>query len=170
MKRKLVLGALMLFMALGVFAQQDKSKRASPPDSIHVTTTSGLTISINYSRPYLKGRKLGEEVAPIGKVWRTGANEATTVELNKDVTIEGKALKAGKYSLHSIPGEQTSTIIFNKVWKKSGLDYDEKEDVLRVDVPTEQNSQSVEQFTISASKDGRIELAWGNYKMGFTVK
>ncbi|MCL4637814.1 MULTISPECIES: DUF2911 domain-containing protein [Olivibacter] len=170
MKRNLILGAILLFMGLGVYAQQDKSKRASPPDSLRITTSSGVTISINYSRPSVKGRTVGEDIAPVGKIWRTGANEATTFEVNKDVTIEGKALKAGKYSLHSIPGEQTSTIIFNKVWKKWGLDYDEKEDALRVEVPTEQNSQSVEQFTISGSKEGRIELMWGTYKIAFTVK
>lgn len=170
MKKIAIFGAFMFFMALVTQAQQDKSKRASPADSLQITTSAGVTISINYSRPYVKGRKIGEEIAPIGKVWRTGANEATTFEVNRDVSIDGKPLKAGKYSIHSIPGENTSTIIFNKIWKKWGLDYDEHEDALRVDVPTEQNERSVEQLTITASNEGNVEFMWGTYKIGFTVK
>ncbi|GAA4802746.1 DUF2911 domain-containing protein [Olivibacter ginsenosidimutans] len=160
----------LFFIVLGANAQQDKSKRASPPDSLSVTTTNGVTITINYSRPYVKGRIVGQDIAPIGKVWRTGANEATTFSVNKDVTIEGKALKAGKYSLHSIPGDTQTTLIFNKVWKKWGLDYDEKEDALRVDAPTIEDSHSVEQFTITADKDGLVQLLWGTYKIPFHVK
>lgn len=170
MKRSLAVCTLLFFMALGVYAQQDKSKRASPPDSTSVTTSSGVTITINYSKPSIKGRTLGQDIAPLGKVWRTGANEATTFEVNKNVTIEGKALPAGKYSLHSIPGDSQSTIIFNKVWKKSGLEYDEKEDALRVDVPTAENGEFLEQFTIKANQEGLVELLWGDYKMYFTVK
>jgi len=170
MKQSLALCALLFFFALGVKAQQDKSKRPSPPDSTTVTTSSGATITINYSKPSINGRALGQDIAPVGEVWRTGANEATTFEVNKDVTIEGKALPAGKYSLHSIPGETQSTIIFNKVWKKWGLDYDEKEDILRVDVPTGGSNDYFEQFTITADKNGLVELLWGNYKTFFTVK
>lgn len=166
----LVIGALMLLIGVGAQAQQDKSKRPSPPDSVSVTTSAGVTITINYSRPSIKGRNVGQDIAPVGKVWRTGANEATTFEVNKDVTIDGKPLKAGKYSLHSIPDERTSTIIFNKVWKKWGTEYDEKEDALRVDVPTEESSDSVEQFTITVADNGRVDLMWGTYKIGFTVK
>lgn len=170
MKQTFVFGILFMFLAIGAKAQQDKSKRASPPDSLSVTTSSGLVISINYSRPYVKGREVGKDIAPLGKVWRSGANEATTFEVSKDVTVEGKSLKAGKYSLHSIPGETQTTIIFNKVWKKWGLDYDEQEDALRVDVPTVEDSNFVEQFTITADKDGLVQLLWGNYKIPFHVK
>jgi hypothetical protein len=115
--KKLILLAL-IFSSLAnfsAFAQQDKSKRASPPALVSQTLKSGATVSIDYSRPSLKGRTLSE-LAPLGKVWRTGANEATLFEINKDVKIEGKDLAAGKYSIYSIPGEKEWTIIFNKTW------------------------------------------------------
>jgi len=169
MKRILMFSILLALISIHVQAQQDKSKRASPPDSLSVKTTAGVTITINYSRPYVKGRVVGQDIAPVGKVWRTGANEATTFEVDEDVQVEGKALKAGKYSLHSIPGETQTTIIFNKVWKKWGLDYDEKKDALRVDVPTIEDSNFVEQFTITANTDGLVQLLWGNYKIPFHV-
>ncbi|QNL51123.1 DUF2911 domain-containing protein [Olivibacter sp. SDN3] len=170
MKKMLLFLVFLCVSAVGVQAQQDKSKRPSPPDSVKVTTGSGLDVEIHYSRPSVKGRALGVDIAPLGTVWRTGANEATTFAISKDATIDGKSLKAGKYSLYSIPGENTSTIIFNKIWDQWGTNYDEKEDELRVDVPTEESTDFKEQFTITASETGLIELHWGNYKMFFTVK
>src|SRR5690242_94848 len=80
--------------------QQDKSKRPSPPATATATTDNGVTITIDYSQPSLKGRTIGKDVEPMkGKVWRAGANEATTFEVNKDVTINGQKLPAGKYAL-----------------------------------------------------------------------
>ena len=152
------------------FAQQDKSKRASPPDRTTVTTTDGVTIDIHYSKPSLKGRKIGVDIAPFGKVWRTGANEATTFEVDKDVLVQGKPLAAGKYGLYSIPSEQGTTIIFNKVWDQWGTKYDETEDALRVVAEGGDTGQSVEQFTIQADKNGTVTLLWGPYSVPFTVK
>src|SRR5688500_14138747 len=105
----LLLGAL----AVSCSAQDDKSKRPSPPATL-TTTMNGTGVIINYSQPSVKGRALGKDIAPYGKVWRTGANEATTFEINRDVKIEGKDLKAGKYALFTIPNENEWTIIFNK--------------------------------------------------------
>lgn len=167
---------LFLFLSTGfvlsVQGQDDKSKRPSPPASVAVTTTAGVTITINYSRPSLKGRQLGSvDFVPLGQVWRTGANEATTVEISRDATIEGKALPAGKYSLFTIPGESESTIIFNKQWEQWGaFKYNEADDALRVTVPTQQNGASIEQFTITAGKEGKVSLTWGNWLLAFTVK
>lgn len=152
------------------FGQKDKSKRASPPDRATVTTTDGVTIDINYSKPSLKGRKIGVDIAPFGKVWRTGANEATTFEIDKDVLIQGKPLPAGKYSLYSIPNEQNTTLIFNKAWDQWGTQYDEAQDALRVVATASENAQSVEQFTIRADKAGTVTLLWGPYSLPFTVK
>src|SRR5690606_19974721 len=144
-------------------------KRASPPDSVTVTTNDGVTINIHYSKPALKGRQIGSDVAPFGKVWRTGANEATTFEVDKDVLVQGKPLAAGKYSLYSIPGEQQVAIIFNKVWDQWGTRYNQAHDALRVNaVPTERGS-ATEQFTIQADKGGKITLLWGTYAVPFTV-
>lgn len=170
MKKRLLFLAFLCLVTVVVRAQQDKSKRPSPPDSVKVTTSAGVDVEIHYSKPSVKGRTLGVDIAPLGTVWRTGANEATTFELSKDATIDGKPLKAGKYSLYSIPGEGTSTIIFNKILDQWGTNYDEKEDELRVDVPTEESGEFKEQFTITANETGLVELHWGNHKIFFTVK
>lgn len=152
------------------FAQQNKSQRASPPDSTTVTTDDGVTIEIHYSKPSVKGREIGVEIAPFGKVWRTGANEATTFEVDKDVLVQGKPLAAGKYSLYSIPGETNVTLIFNKTWDQWGTRYDEAQDALRVDaVPSENAGDPVEQFTITSAKDGTVTLLWGMYAVPFSV-
>src|ERR1700759_1739058 len=83
-------------------APEDKSKRPSPPASVSETTSKGVDIKIDYSQPSVKGREIGKDVEPMkGKVWRTGANEATVFEISKDVQINGKSLPAGKYGLFS---------------------------------------------------------------------
>lgn len=167
--RVLILTILTLIGQLS-FAQTDKSKRPSPPDNTKVTTTDGVTIDINYSRPSLKGRKLGVDIAPVGKVWRTGANEATTIEFNKDVLVEGKKLAAGKYGLYSIPGEQETTLMFSKVWDQWGTKYDAKDDALRVSVSNGKSDNNQEQFKINATPEGNISLEWGDYVIPFLVK
>src|ERR1044072_9614573 len=93
-----------ILMNLNTYAQndkkmpEDKSKRPSPPATASATTSNGVTITIDYSQPSIKGREIGKAVEPMkNKVWRTGANEATVFEVNKDVTIDGKPLRAGKY-------------------------------------------------------------------------
>ena len=162
--------AIVAMSAVAVAQQQDKNERASPPANTTVTTDDGVTIDVNYSKPSLKGRQIGVEIAPFGEVWRTGANEATTFEVDKDVLVQGQPLAAGKYSLYSIPGEQSVTLIFNKVWDQWGTRHDEAQDVLRVDAtPTETSGESVEQFTITGDKDGTLTLLWGNYAVPFTV-
>ena len=165
---------LLSFLAVAVmctasFAQQDKSQRASPPDSVTVTTGDGVTIDIHYSKPSLKGRQIGVDIAPFGEVWRTGANEATTFEVDKDVQVQGQPLAAGKYSLYSIPGEQQVTLIFNKVWDQWGTQYDEAQDALRVDATPTETNNAVEQFTIAADADGTVTLLWGNYAVPFVI-
>ena len=152
------------------FAQEDKSKRPSPPDKVSVTTTSGNTITIDYSKPSVKGRAIGKDLAPYGKVWRTGANEATTFEITKDAKVQGKPLPKGKYSLYTIPTEKTWTIIFNKTWKQWGTVYNEAEDALRVTADAGKSSQFTEQMTFQVAKDGKVTLMWGNTELGFMVK
>ncbi len=159
--------SMICFMAMG---QTDKSTRPSPPDSVKITTDDGVNVAINYSRPSIKGRELGVDIAPIGKVWRTGANEATTLQVDQDVTIEGKDLPAGKYSLYSIPGHQQTTLIFNKTWDQWGTKYDEGADALRVDVNNGTQSKFQEQFTISALPSGLVTLNWGEYTIPFNIK
>jgi len=144
----------------------DKSKRPSPP-----ATVTASNFVIEYSRPSLKGRNAFVDLAPYGKVWRTGANEATTFEAKKNLRINGQTLPAGTYALFTIPGEQEWTIIFNKTAKQWGaFKYDESQDALRVKVKPTKTAQPVEQFTISADKAGTVTMAWENTQAAFTVK
>ena len=163
---------LILCMLIGsVYAQENPEKpKASPADSTQTTTEDGVNIKINYSSPSLKGREIGVEVAEVGKIWRTGANEATTVEFDKDILINGNALSAGKYSLYSIPGEQTTTIIFNKTWDQWGTEYNESEDALRFDVNNDSLTESQERFKIETDPSGLIHLAWGQYALSLHVE
>jgi hypothetical protein len=164
----LSLFATTLFAAVESCAQQDKSKRPSPPAVLNYTN-NGVNITMEYSQPSLKGRTIGKELAPFGQVWRTGANEATTFEVNKDVTIEGQPLPAGKYSVYSIPGEDEWTIIFNKTWKQWGTVYKQEEDALRVKVKPSKAETTSEQMTFNTKGD-KILLHWGDTQVGFTVK
>ncbi|WP_238989303.1 DUF2911 domain-containing protein [Mucilaginibacter terrigena] len=106
----------------------------SPRDSVSAKI-GAATISINYGSPSVKGRKVFGELEPYGKVWRTGANEATVFTTSKDIMVEGKKLPAGTYGFFAIPTATTWTIIFNKVAKQWGaFKYDQAQDVLRVTV------------------------------------
>lgn len=163
----LILSAL--FISLKSLAQEDKSKRPSPPARVSATTSDGNTITIDYSQPSVKGRTIGKEIAPYGKVWRTGANEATVFEISKDAKINGKPLPAGKYGLYSIPGEKNWTIIFNKTWNQWGTEYSEAADALRVETETGKAPSSTEKMTFDISKDGKVTLLWGDKSVSFTV-
>lgn len=169
--KKILIVALIagVFNSLNACAQQDKSKRESPPAKVSETISSGATISIDYSQPSVKGRTIGKEIAPYGEVWRTGANEATVFEANKSVKINGESLPAGKYSFYTIPGTDKWTIIFNKTWKQWGTVYKEDEDVLRVDVKP-MKAAATEKMTFDIAKNGKVSLMWGETKVDFTVK
>src|SRR5918912_1201087 len=133
----LMLLSAVLLSNLNACAQEDKSKRQSPPAKVTQTISSGATVTIDYSQPSLKGRTVGKDVEPMdGKVWRAGANEATVFEVSKDVKVEGKTLPAGKYALFMIANPDEWTIIFNKKWDQWGLDYEKNksQDALQVKV------------------------------------
>lgn len=172
MKRLFILTLVAgFFTASNLHAQDDKSKRPSPPAVAKETIKSGATITIDYSQPSLKGRKIGTELAPYGKVWRTGANEATTFKVDKNVKIEGKALAAGLYSLHTIPNATEWTIIFNKTAEQWGsYKYSEADDVLRVAVKPTKATTASEKMTFLIDKSGKVTLLWGDVSVPFTVK
>lgn len=151
---------------------QDKSKRPSPPDLVKLTLSSGAQISIDYSRPSVKGRIIGVDLEPKdGEVWRTGANEATVFETDKPVKINGKELPAGKYALFSISGKNGWIFIFNKTWKQWGsMKYNEKEDALRVEAKSKKANPFTEQLTFTIDKLGEVSLLWGDINVGFKVQ
>ncbi len=174
MKKLLSFAVLFVVAAVSLqaCAQEDKSKRPSPPATASVTTEKGVNITIDYSQPALKGRTIGKDLEPMaGKVWRTGANEATVFTIDKDVKVEGKTLPAGKYGLFTIAGANQWTIIFNKTWKQWGaFGYKQADDALRVTVTPGSSATAVERFTITADKSGKVSLLWGNFNVAFDVK
>lgn len=161
-----------LFLVLAVNAQEDKSKRPSPPDSVKVTLTNGTTVSVDYSQPSVKGRTIGSNLEPLpGKVWRTGANEATVFEVDKNVKIEGKDLPAGKYGLFTIMNGNEWTVIFNKTWNQWGaFNYKEADDALRVNVKSSKAKEFAEMMKFKVSKEGLVTLLWGDTKVDFKVQ
>lgn len=163
--------AIVLLMITGLFnAFTACAQRPSPPAKVSETTTAGVKITIDYSQPAVKGRTIGKDIAPFGEVWRTGANEATWMEVSKDVKIEGKALKAGRYGIWTIPGEKEWTIIFNSKSDISGTAYSEANDVLRVKVKPGKSTSFSERMTFSIAKNGVVSLVWGDHLINFNVK
>ena len=163
-----------LLAASALQAQTDKSARPSPPAKVSQTLNSGATISIDYSQPSLKGRTIGTDVEPKqGEVWRAGANEATVFETDKDVTVEGKPLPAGKYALFMVDNGDEWTIIFNKVWKTWGaFDYQKNkdQDALQVTVKPQTAAAAQEKLTYTIDPDGKVSLAWGPKLVQFSVQ
>jgi hypothetical protein len=164
---------LIAAMAIAQQPPQDKSKRPSPPGTAEVTLKN-KKITIDYSRPSLKGRKVGQELAPYGKVWRTGANEATALNTEIDLNIGGAKVPAGKYTLYTLPSEGTWKLIINKQTGQWGTQYDENQDLARVDMKKTALPQSVEQFTISFDKKNEntanLNLDWENTRVSVEIK
>ncbi len=173
MKRFLIVAgvAVALLITLGFVAkffvkQHDKS--FSPEEEV-TYTSEDLLIKVFYNRPYKKGRVIFGGLVPYDKVWRTGANEATTFETNKDLLVEGKTLKKGKYTLWTIPGEKAWKIIFNSEHGQWGIGSDGEanrnpaKDVITIDAYAVQQEREFEQFTISFEKvgeDAEMVLIW----------
>ncbi len=165
----LALVATGLLMATGTQAQATK-KRVSPAAVATQTLKNGSVITINYSQPSVKGRVIGTDVEPMeGKVWRTGANEATTFETTKDIEVNGRKLPAGKYGLFTIYNGKEATIIFNKVWNQWGSEgYAEKEDQLRVNTKVLSIEPS-EKLTFDIDSAGKVNIKWGNKNAAFYI-
>ena len=177
MQRKYLAVGVSFIVLIGVLAiaqqPEDKSKRPSPPATAAVTL-KGKKVTIDYSRPSLKGRKVGKELAPYGQVWRTGANEATALTTEVDLNIGGVKVPAGKYTLYTLPSEGTWKLIINKQTGQWGTKYDESQDLARVDMKKSALPQSVEQFTISFDKKSEsmadLNLDWENTRVSVAVK
>ena len=165
--------AVFALAAVAAAQQADKSKRPSPPGSAEVTL-NGKKITIEYSRPFMKGRKIMGEVVPYGKVWRTGANEATALTTEADLSIGGANVPAGKYTLYTLPSEGTWKLIINKQTGQWGTIYKEDQDLARVDMEKSKLSEPVEQFTISFKQKSAdaadLVLQWETTQLSVPVK
>jgi hypothetical protein len=135
-----------------------------PVLKIQGKATEPLAARVIYSRPQKEGRAIFGGLVEYGKVWRLGANEATEIELYKDATVSGKKLAKGRYTLYAIPTQSQWTLIFNKdtdIW--GAFKYDEKRDVLRVNVPVRKTPSPAESFSISFNKStagADMQMAW----------
>lgn len=160
---------LLLASAAFVMAEAQDKKPVSPPMKAE-GKSGGVGIAVNYSAPSAKGREIMGGLVPFDKIWRTGANKATTIEFDVDAKVEGKEIPKGVYSLFTIPGEKEWTIIFNSVSDQWGAyDYAEDKDVLRVTVKPKKTGKMVETFTISVLGEG-VRLEWENTMVTFSVK
>jgi hypothetical protein len=173
-RKRLAVGvSCILLVAVAAIGQQDKSKRPSPPATAQVEL-KGKKVTLDYSQPSLKGRKVGQELAPYGKVWRTGANEATSLTTEVDLNIGGVKVPAGKYTLYTLPAEGTWKLIINKQTGQWGTQYDESQDLARVDMKKSSLPQPVEQFKIAFDKKSantaELNLDWENTRVTVAVK
>ncbi len=145
---------------------KNKSDRPSPPVMTQGNIGS-VNIKIEYSSPRVRGREIWGELVPYHNLWRTGANEATIISVSGDLMLEGQFLPKGKYSLFTIPAEDSWTILINKEWDLWGsYDYDEKKNVLSIKVNSVKLSQTVENMTFSIVDD-HIKFMWE--KVGFNI-
>ena len=141
---------LLALVASPALAQERANDEARPSPNATVGQTIGTTtVTVGYSRPGVRDREIFGGLVPYDTVWRTGANEATTVTLSDDVMVEGERLAAGTYALFTIPGADAWTVVFNKTAQQWGaFRYDEAEDALRVTVEPMMDAPMQEQFEI----------------------
>jgi len=175
MKKIALLTALFFAITTLVSAQmsmpKDKSKRPSPPESAECKFPDGKTIHVDYSSPRAKGRKIfgaasEKALVPFGAIWRTGANEATTFVTGTNVTVGGKNVPAGSYTIFTVPNPDKWTLIINKKTGEWGIPYKyEGDELARVDMQVSKTTAAVENFTIAFDHAGgkcTLHFEWEN--------
>ena len=164
--------AISLCLVAAVSFAADAKKPLSPPAKAEATI-GGAKLSVDYSAPSRRNRTFMGELVPYGKVWRTGANAATTFNTSTDVMIGNLHVPAGTYTLYTIPGEKEWTIIVSKQTGQWGSNYDETKDLGRVKMNVKSLSKPVETFVIGlkpgAAKAGMLTLAWENTEASVPV-
>jgi len=166
MKRAfLILGLLMVLLVTGAILWWYNTKSYSPENRVTFEDKdSSLKISITYNRPYKKGRVIFGGLVPYGSTWRTGANEATTFETNRDLLIDGQTLPKGKYALWTVPQETSWQVIFNTSIPPWGIDVMKDGQAARdpngteviVEIPVMNSPKEIEQFTITVEKSADV--------------
>ncbi|MDQ3392707.1 MAG: DUF2911 domain-containing protein [Bacteroidota bacterium] len=175
MKKQVIIGIAILFAILSF--QVSKAQISVPSVSPLATASQkvGLAdVTITYSRPSAKGRKIMGDLVPYDKMWRTGANESTKFKTSEELTIEGKKLPAGEYALYTQPGKDEWTVVFSKntqLWGKDG--YNEKDDAIRFKVKATNYPVKVETFTINIADvtlaGANLEILWENTLVKFSM-
>jgi len=166
MRKQIVFLTSLLLTFTVLAACQDKGKRPSPPAQAQCTFSDGKTITVNYSSPRAKGRKIFGDLVPYGEVWRTGANEATTFVTNTNLSVGGKDVPAGNYTIFTVPNADKWTLIVNKKTGEWGIPYKYESDELgRYDMSVSKTPGPVENFTISFHEMGtgcHMYIDWEN--------
>jgi hypothetical protein len=156
--KSLLLTALVAMTTMGVLRAE--KKRASPHESVSMTV-AGKKITIEYGRPYMKGRTIFGSLVPWDKVWRTGADEAAVLTTEGDITIGTLKVPKGTYSLFTIPSQKSWTLVVNKVAKQWGaFDYKPAQDLGRTPMTVTPNAAPVEEFTIELKDPGTLTMSW----------
>lgn len=162
------------FLTLLLMASAAPQQQQLSPPGMAEVTLNGKKVTIAYGRPSMRGRKIVGDLVPYGKVWRTGANAATTLTTEADINIGSTGVPAGKYTLYTLPSETTWKLIINKQTGQWGTVYKEEQDLARVDMQKSEIPQPVEQFTISLEKKGNdsanLILEWENTRLSVPVK
>jgi len=155
-------------MLILTFTTLALAQKPSPPAQAQCKFSDGKTITVDYSSPRMKGRKIYGGLVPYGEVWRTGANEATTFVTTANLTVGGKSVPAGNYTIFTIPNQSKWTLIINKKTGEWGIPYKyESDELARVDMSVSQTSSPVENFTISFDQTGgacTLNIIWDDNK------
>ncbi len=169
--RRFILAVAGIFLASSIWSQGSRSSPAVTASG----NVKGVTITIDYSSPAVRGRIIWGDLVPYDKVWRAGANEATLITIDKDVVVEGKALLAGTYSLYAIPRKTEWTIIFNSDTGQWGINHDgtttedPAKDVLRATVKPINYPEFNERLTYMVDVNG-FSLFWENLKIPVSIR
>ena len=177
MKRAL---AICTALALGIAAfaacgsrAQNKESRPSPPAKATCSLAGGKTITVDYSSPRRKGRKIFGELVPFGEIWRAGANEATTFVTDTDVTVGGTAVPAGSYTIFTIPGEGKWALVISKKTGEWGTAYPGPgNDLARVEMKVSKLPATVENFTIAFDPSGAgctLRMEWETTRVSVDI-
>ncbi len=173
MKRTVTLLIAVLLLTSLVFAQEPK-KPLSPPGTAEFSFDNGAKITIQYSRPSMRGRKIMGGLVPFGEVWRTGANSATGFVTTANLEINGTKIPAGSYTLYTLPSAEGWKLIVNKQTGQWGTEYDQSKDAARVDMKRTELKQPMEQFTIrfepGKGKSTMLLLDWETTSVGVSIK
>ena len=180
LKRTLVFLSIIALSLLlySAFVENIFTKRLSPKDTVKFELND-LKLKVFYNRPFKKNREIFGALVPFNQVWRTGANEATTFETNKDLEINGIPITAGKYTLWTVPRDTLWTVIFNSKQYDWGVDkemkpmWDPNYDVLNIEIPVQHLKNIVEQFTIAfdnSTDNLFLTMAWDDVKISVPLK
>jgi len=175
----IAIGLIVVLLGAGMFYSNYRNRTLSPSAEQRITTNGGLTVSIDYSRPSVRGRLIfGTEeegaLQPYGMYWRLGANEATVAEFSEDVTINGTLIPDGTYGIHAFPGQDSFAIALNKTWDRWGFsEPDYSQDIVKLNVPVEHLAQSIKRFTIRLGEsDSGIQIIceWSDVRFVIPVE